>query len=155
MYNYILRQRTPASSKCKQLWVPNGLAGQSISRVSVPTHCTLSRRIGPVPWPNCENETALAPVGKMYAVKHVEISKMKLFAGTYMYVHRWPLQTYWREPKLPAGYISISSSPEVITHCAPDVVIVAYLNSTLTGNSSIHESNVTKCTPCCKICRRI
>jgi len=80
---------------------------------------------------------------------------MKLFADTYMYVQRWQLQTYWREPKLPAGYISISSSPEVITHCAPDVVIVAYLNSTLTGISSIHESNVTKSTPCCKICRRI
>jgi len=27
-------------------------------------HPTSSRRMGPVPWPNCANETAVAPVEK-------------------------------------------------------------------------------------------
>ena len=40
---------TPASSKWMQLWEPTGLEGQSASRLSVPLHPTLSRRIGPVP----------------------------------------------------------------------------------------------------------
>ena len=60
----LLWHLTPASSKCAQLWTPSGLLGQSTSLVSLPPQFTLSRRMGPVPWPNCANETAVAPVGQ-------------------------------------------------------------------------------------------
>jgi len=59
-----LRHRTPASSKCAQLCTPIPLLGQSTSRISEPVHPTSSRRMGPVPWPNCANETAVPPVEK-------------------------------------------------------------------------------------------
>lgn len=44
-------QDTPASSAWTQLWTPMGLEGQSVRAASVPTQPTLSRWIGPVPWP--------------------------------------------------------------------------------------------------------
>lgn len=44
--------RTEASSACIQLWLPIGWLGQSKSLASFPVHCTLSRRIGPIPVPN-------------------------------------------------------------------------------------------------------
>ena len=42
---------TPASSLWLQLWVPIGLARQSIKRDSLPLQATLSSSTGPVPWP--------------------------------------------------------------------------------------------------------
>lgn len=60
---------TPASSPWSQLWVPIALAGQSISRASLPTQRTLSRVIGPDPWPY---PASLTPVEPEYMMKHVE-----------------------------------------------------------------------------------
>ena len=54
-------------------------------------------------------------------------------------------QTCWREPKLPASYICISTSPLIITNSAP-LVVIADLNSTLTRVCSTLKSDVTKCT---------
>jgi hypothetical protein len=42
---------TPASSLWTQLWLPIGLARQSIKRDSLPVQATLSSSTGPVPWP--------------------------------------------------------------------------------------------------------
>ena len=56
-------------------------------------------------------------------------------------------RTYWKESKLPANYISISTFPEIITNGAP-LVVVADLNSTLTRVCTTLESDVTICTPC-------
>ncbi len=55
------RQVTPASSKCAQLWMPMGLAGQLISIVSVPAQATLSRTIGPLPCPKNACDLEMAP----------------------------------------------------------------------------------------------
>jgi len=44
-------QLTPASSQWRQLCVPTGGWEQLMSINSVPVHRTLSRNIGPVPWP--------------------------------------------------------------------------------------------------------
>jgi len=53
--------------------------------------------------------------------------------------------TYWRESKLSAGNISISSIPEVITHSAP-LGVVAYLDSTFIGILPTLEPYITMCT---------
>lgn len=55
------RHLTPASSKWLQLWFPIGFAGQSTSLLSLPRQPTLSRRMGPVPWPNRAKRKAVAP----------------------------------------------------------------------------------------------
>ena len=60
-YIRVVLQLTPASSKWAQLCEPIPLLGQSTSLVSVPVHCTLSRRMAPVPWPKKARETACAP----------------------------------------------------------------------------------------------
>ena len=54
-------QRTLASSVCKQSEVPESWV-QSNSLSSVPLHCTLSRSIGPVPFPKKADERAVASV---------------------------------------------------------------------------------------------
>ena len=51
---------TPASSLCEQSANPSGLAGQSMSLVSVPTQLTSSNQIGPTPSVKPEN-IATAP----------------------------------------------------------------------------------------------
>ena len=53
--------------------------------------------------------------------------------------------TCWREPKLPASYICISTSPRIITNSAP-LVVIADLNSTLTRVCSTPKSDVTETT---------
>ena len=52
---------TPASSLWLQLWRPIPLLGQESSVVSAPLHCTLSKRMGPVPAPKAAPENATAP----------------------------------------------------------------------------------------------
>jgi len=60
------RHLTPASSEWTQLCTPSALAGQSTSRLSVPVHWTLSRRMDPVPWPKKAEEKACASVWQNY-----------------------------------------------------------------------------------------
>ena len=50
--------------------------------------------------------------------------------------------TIARESQLSTGHIGIRSSPEVITHCAPGM-IVANLHTTFTWQSSTSESDVS------------
>ena len=45
---------TPASSLCLQSWTPMPSWKQSVRDLSVPTQCTLSRWIAPIPVPNSE-----------------------------------------------------------------------------------------------------
>lgn len=52
---------TPASSEWPQLCTPTPLLVQSQSLGSNPVHATLSKRMGPVPWPNPAKLTATAP----------------------------------------------------------------------------------------------
>ena len=54
-------QRTLASSVCKQSEVPESWV-QSTSLSSVALHCTLSKSIGPVPFPKKADERAVASV---------------------------------------------------------------------------------------------
>ena len=56
------RQTTPASSECAQLWIPIPLLGQSKSLASFPVQAKLSRRMGPVPWPNAAKLRAWASI---------------------------------------------------------------------------------------------
>lgn len=62
---------TPASSRWEQLNTFE-MVGQSTSRLSVPVHWRVPRRMGPVPWPNPASETAVAPaqVNFMYGTVH-------------------------------------------------------------------------------------
>ena len=62
LYIRVVLQLTPASSKWRQLCAPIPLLGQSTSLVSDPVHCTLSRRMAPVPWPKAARERACASV---------------------------------------------------------------------------------------------
>ena len=64
-YVHVVLQLTPASSKWAQLCEPIPLLGQSTSLASVPVHCTLSRRMAPVPCPKKANERAIASVEKI------------------------------------------------------------------------------------------
>ena len=59
---YIPRQRSPASSLCKQLCTLIPLWRQFTSLVSLPLQITLSRCMGPVPWPKKARKSACAPV---------------------------------------------------------------------------------------------
>ena len=61
LYSRVVWQRTLASSVCKQSEVLESWT-QSISLSSVPLHCTLSRSIGPVPFPKKASDTAVASV---------------------------------------------------------------------------------------------
>lgn len=69
-------QTTPASSPCTQLWVPIGLAGQSMSLVSVPEQATLSRRIGPLPCPKKARLLGMAPRERTNRI-HLGLSRKK------------------------------------------------------------------------------
>ena len=157
----LLWHLTPASSKCAQLWTPSGLLGQSTSLVSLPPQFTLSRRMGPVPWPNCANETAVAPVGQNLQIVNccrlrnslIIILCWQSMSGI-TYLHRWHLQTCSSKSKLSACYVSIRSTPEVITHCAPLIVVVTDFNSTFTGVRSTLKSDAPVCT-CSHIWQRI
>ena len=51
----------PTSSLWAQLWVPTGLAGQSINLASVPVQAVLSSQMGPVPSPKWAWVGVLAP----------------------------------------------------------------------------------------------
>ena len=55
--------------------------------------------------------------------------------------------TCWRESKLSTGHASISSSPEVVTHCAP-LGIVTHLHSTLKSICPSDKPDVSSCTNC-------
>ena len=67
---------------------------------------------------------------------------------TVQFTHPKHLHTCWRETKLPAGHISISGIPGVITHSAP-LEVTAYLDSTFKGIRPILQSDVTVCTQSC------
>ena len=58
---YIPRQRSPASSLCKQLCTLIPLCRQFTSLVSLLLQIRLSRCMGPVPWPKGARERACAP----------------------------------------------------------------------------------------------
>ena len=121
---------TPASSICAQLWVPSGCAGQSISLVSVPRHWTLSNQICPAPLVKPEVR-AMAP----------ECCQCNSSDTSIIYIYDTLLDnkiTCGRESQLSAGHLSIRSTPEVITHCAPDIV-VAYLHTSLSGGASLES----------------
>ena len=157
----LLWHLTPASSKCAQLWTPSGLLGQSTSLVSLPPQFTLSRRMGPVPWPNCANETAVAPVGQNLQIVEQNCCRVRNGLIVILYwqyqclaLYRWHLQTCSSKSKLSACYVSIRSTPEVITHCAPLIVVVTDLNSTFTGVRSTLKSDAPVCT-CSHIWQRI
>jgi len=64
----------------------------------------------------------------------------------YIYDYKIPhpqhIRTWWKETKLPAGHISISSIPEVITHSGPQEV-TADLNSTFKIILPVLESDIT------------
>ena len=65
------RHLTPASSKWLQLWFPIPFEGQLTSLLSVPRQPTLSRRMGPVPWPKRAKEKAVAPTGASTYTKSI------------------------------------------------------------------------------------
>ena len=67
---------TPASSLWLQLWVPIGLARQSIKRDSLPLQATLSSSTGPVPWPYPALVIGVAAV--MYYTKQNNSSNKKI-----------------------------------------------------------------------------
>jgi len=56
----LVRQETPASSLCMQLWSPQMGCSQSCMSSSSPSQSTLSSHIGPLPRPNCAPVTACA-----------------------------------------------------------------------------------------------
>ena len=62
-------------------------------------------------------------------------------------IHMHVKQTCWKESNLPANYVSISTSPVIMTNGAP-LVAVADLNPTLTRVCTTLESDVSICTPC-------
>ena len=62
---YLLAHLTPTSSLWTQLWVPIGLARQSMSLASVPRHWTSSNQILPAPAPSRARGIAVAPSSKV------------------------------------------------------------------------------------------
>ena len=63
---------------------------------------------------------------------------------------QWQISTCWRESQLSTGNTSICSPPEVITHCAP-LVVVADFHSTLKSICSSNEPDTSSCANCEKI----
>ncbi len=59
---------TPASAPWVQLWLPSGLAGQSISLVSAPVHSRLSSHIRPEPSGTKPNVRARASTVNQYYI---------------------------------------------------------------------------------------
>ncbi len=105
-----VRHLTPASSACTQLCTPTALAGQASSLVSVPTHRTLSNQIWPAPLVK-PVVRATAPVNGNH---HYKIPSTAAFST---------VCTGGWESQLSACYGGTRNAPNVITHCAPDIVV--------------------------------
>ena len=84
--------------------------------------------MGPVPWPKAAKSRA-------------ETSRkgVVLYSNIMCVVEDL---TVFRVSKLPAGYSSINSSPEVVTDCAPHTINTD-LDSAFISRSSSTQSNVT------------
>ena len=156
-------QRSPASSLCKQLWLPIPLWVQSTSLVSLLLHTRLSRRMGPVPWPKGARERAWAPR------EQNELLWSKTYIdATYTYhqtvLTSWPnstivfvflIQSYictlcyatalmftsCIESQLSASHYCIKRRPGVITHSAPGLIPTNF-HAAFIGGCSTHQSDV-------------
>ena len=114
---------TPASSMCPQLWLPSGLAGQSMSLDSVPRHWTSSNQIRPIPLVKPE-------------VKEIAAERMEHEILLCLSYQLRPRHTCAWQSQLHTGYSSIYSAPEIIAHCAPDIA-VADLHTSLSVGASL------------------
>ncbi len=110
---------TPTSSLCTQLCWPSVLAGQSVSLLSVPRHWTLSSQIWPLP--------LVKPVVRATAPAKCHHDSTRHLSGA--------LLTSDSKSQLCTNHSSISSTPEVITHRAPGIV-VADLHTSLVNSTS-------------------
>ena len=134
-------QATPASSWCPQPLVEVECE-QDNSRCSVPLQPTLSKWIGPVPWPKCASEYALAPIKKEQAYGCITVfltwcytigSCTIILLYSCYYCYNFP--TYGRVSQLSTDHLCIWYTPIVITHCSPSMV-ETYLYSTLNKTRS-------------------
>ena len=115
---------TPASSVCLQSCCPSGLAGQSISLVSLPLHATSSNQIWPSPAVN--QVSAVAPIMK----------NVTLVTALQLWDHNFFSLTCARQLQLYTDDSGIWVIPLVITHCAPDIVVADLHAPWISGSRS-------------------
>ena len=122
-------QLTPASWEWSQEWRPSPAKRlQSIKELSVPEQPSWSRKMGPVPWPNCDPLKTSTP-SEVGSVRYwsVIVNTVILFPVWPFRIDHWNAQShtctfYLQFSKLTAYYYCFFPCKSIITDSTPGTV---------------------------------